>query len=155
MGKATMTRVDQQVQALDRILLLTTMLDADMTRGLAKVGLSRSRVGPVWVLHQSGPSTQRELADALGVSARNVTGLVDALVETGFVTRDPHPSDRRATLVSLTTRGRRVADGLADGLVELARQLFENMPQRTFTGLVAGLDSLLATINDLLEEERR
>ncbi len=110
-----MTRIDQQVEALDRILLLTTILDDDMTRGLEKVGLSQSRVRPVWLLHQNGPSTQRELAEALGVSARNVTGLVDALVETGFVRRGPHPTDRRATLVSLTAQGRRVADGLAAG----------------------------------------
>ena len=149
-----MTRTDQQVEALDRILLLTTILDADMTRGLEKVGLSQSRVRPVMVLHENGPSTQRELADALGFSARNVTGLVDALVETGFVRRGPHPTDRRATLVSLTPRGRRVADGLAEGRDELARQLFETMPQRTFAGFVAGLDSVLATINELLEEER-
>lgn len=148
-----MPTLDQQVEALDRILLLTVTLDADMTDGLAKVGLTPSRVRPVWVLHQNGPSTQRELADALGVSARNVTGLVDALVETGFVRRGPHPTDRRATLVTLTSRGRRVADGLAAGRVELARQLFEEMPRRTFTGLVAGLDSVLATITDLLEEQ--
>ncbi len=148
-----MASVDQQVEALDRILLLTVTLDEDMTRGLEKVGLSQSRVRPVWLLHQNGPSTQRELADALGVSARNVTGLVDALVETGFVRRDAHPTDRRATLVSLTSRGRRVADGLATGRVELARQLFDEMSPRTFTGLVAGLDSVLATISDLLAEE--
>ena len=148
-----MPHIDQQVEALDRILLLTTILDADMTRGLAKVGLSKSRVGPVWFLHQKGPCTQRELADALEVSARNVTGLVDALVETGFVRRGPHPTDRRATLVSLTAKGRRVADDLHAGRDELARQLFEAMPQRTFTGLLTGLDSVLATISELLEEQ--
>ena len=150
-----MTRIDEHVEALDRIFLLTTILDADMTRGLEKVGLSQSRVGPVWLLHQNGPCTQRELAEALGVSARNVTGLVDALVDTGFVRRGPHPTDRRATLVSLTAKGRRVADGLHAGRDELARQLFEAMPPRTFAGLVTGLDSVLATISELLEEEQR
>ena len=36
---------------------------------------------------------------------RNVTGLVDALEGAGFVTRSPHPTDRRATVVSLTPQG--------------------------------------------------
>jgi hypothetical protein len=40
------------------------------------------------------------------VSPRNVTGLVDGLAESGFVTREPHPTDRRATLVALTERAR-------------------------------------------------
>ena len=85
----------------------------------------------MWLLHQHGPSTQRELAEALGVSARNVTGLVDALVETGFVTRGPHPTDRRATLVSLTAHGAEVADrtGRRAGRA-FARPLFEEMSDR-------------------------
>ena len=35
------------------------------------------------MLGTNGPMTQRALAEVLGVSARNVTGLVDALVATG------------------------------------------------------------------------
>lgn len=37
---------------------------------------------------------------------RNVTGLLDALTDKGYVARQPHPTDRRATLVSLTDHGR-------------------------------------------------
>ena len=148
------TTPDQHVEAFDRLMLMFTILDDDMTTGLDAVGLTKSRVGPVWHLHQHGPCTQRDLADALGVSARNVTGLVDALVETGFVIRTPHPSDRRATLVSLTPHGRRVADGLVEGRAEFARLLFETMPPRSFTALVTGLDALLARLTDILGERR-
>ena len=80
-------------------------VNEDMTSSLARDGLTPSRTRLLWVLGQQGPSTQRSLAEALGVSARNVTGLVDALAETGFVTREPHPTDRRASLVSFTDHG--------------------------------------------------
>jgi DNA-binding MarR family transcriptional regulator len=43
-----------------------------------------------------------QLAEAIRVNPRNITGLVDALVEGGFVTREPHPTDRRSILVTLT-----------------------------------------------------
>jgi DNA-binding MarR family transcriptional regulator len=76
-----------------------------------------------------GPSTQRELADALRVSPRNITGLVDALVETGFVSREPHPTDRRATLVQFAQRGADVAGELERDQQEFARVLFEGMPE--------------------------
>ena len=39
------------------------------------------------------------------MTARNVTGLIDALEHDGLVERLPHPSDRRATLVRLTVAG--------------------------------------------------
>ncbi|WP_404313347.1 MarR family transcriptional regulator [Agrococcus terreus] len=46
---------------------------------------------------------QRDLATALGLASASVTALVDRLVKTGHVRREPHPADRRATIVVPTT----------------------------------------------------
>lgn len=46
------------------------------------------------------------LSGVLKVSNGNVTGIVDRLVEDGFVMRVPVPGDRRASLVRLTSSGR-------------------------------------------------
>jgi DNA-binding MarR family transcriptional regulator len=45
------------------------------------------------------------LATAAGVSARNVTGLVDTLERDGLVTRVPDPRDRRSVLAKITPAG--------------------------------------------------
>lgn len=145
-----MPRPVDRITALDRVLELGLLLNADMTRGLSALGLTESRTRVVWHLLQAGPSTQRAIADALGVSARNVTGLVDALVETGFVRREPHPTDRRATLVHLTDKGARTAEELSSGQEEFARLLFDDMPAATFTGLVTGLDAVLGRLRPLV-----
>jgi DNA-binding MarR family transcriptional regulator len=129
--------------ALDRVLELVVLLDEDMTRGLAGYGLTTARAHLVWVLHRRGPSTQRALADALKVSARNITGLVDGLVATGYVTREPHPTDRRATLVSLTEHGASTLAEMDHGHRELAGLLFGGMPAQQFDGFVGGLDHVL------------
>jgi hypothetical protein len=42
-------------RALDRILLLVTLLNEDMTRALAQEGLTPSRAHLVWELVQRGP----------------------------------------------------------------------------------------------------
>lgn len=42
---------------------------------------------------------QRDLVRTLGVSSPSVTALVDRLVASGHVTRQPHPTDRRAVVV--------------------------------------------------------
>ena len=141
---------DDRVVALDRVLELTVLLGRDMTASLAASGLTVARTTLLWHLRAAGPSTQRALADALGVSARNVTGLVDGLAAAGLVTREPHPGDRRATLVTPTARGRELLDELARGQAELAEQLFGGLPPDRLAGLVAALDDVLERLRALV-----
>jgi DNA-binding MarR family transcriptional regulator len=135
--------------ALDQILSLVVLLNDDMTQSLAKDGLTVSRATLLWTLGHTGPVPQRVLADALEVSARTVTGLVDGLTATGFVTREVHPTDRRATLVTLTAQGVQWLETQQREQVEFGRQLFGAMPAERFDGLVAGLTDLLDTLRGL------
>jgi DNA-binding MarR family transcriptional regulator len=141
-----MTEIDRYGEALGQLLELVVVLNDDMTKGLARDGLTGPRANVLWELLQHGPSTQAVLAQAMRVSARNMTGLVDGLVATGFVTREPHPTDRRAILVSFTKQGAEAAEGLRRGHEELARLLFEGMPRKQFDCFVAGLDHVLARL---------
>ena len=92
-------------EALMRLFELTVRLGEEMEKGLVERGLTRARATVIWQLHERGPVTQRTLSEALRVSPRNVTGLLDALEAGGYVTRGRHPTDRRASLVSLTEHG--------------------------------------------------
>lgn len=140
-------------ETLDVLLEITVLLGEDMERDLARRGLTRSRTTVVWLVGAQGPMTQRALADALKVSPRNVTGLVDGLVETGFVRREPHPTDRRATHVVLTDRGAEAARDLQLANAELAGQLFENLPDRRSQALRWGLEHVRDRLRELLAEE--
>jgi DNA-binding MarR family transcriptional regulator len=111
------------------VLELVVVLNDDMTRGLEARGLTGSRAHLVWELRRRGPVSQRVLADALRVSPRAVTGLVDALVADGLVTREPHPTDRRAVVVTFTAKGDEVAAQLERDHQALARALFGEMPR--------------------------
>jgi DNA-binding MarR family transcriptional regulator len=51
------------------------------------------------------PLTPAELAEHTGVTRATITGLVDTLERAGYVTRRPHPNDRRMMSVGLTARG--------------------------------------------------
>jgi DNA-binding MarR family transcriptional regulator len=145
-----MTDIHEARGALDRVLELTVLLGDDMARDLARRGLTGSRAHLVWELHRQGPSTQQTLAGALRVTPRAITGLVDALTEAGFVTREPHPSDRRATLITFTSRGARAARALERDHIKLADQLFGDMSATTFRGFTRGLDAVLARLRELL-----
>jgi DNA-binding MarR family transcriptional regulator len=118
---------------LDRVLHLAQLVQADMARFEREQGLTTSRVHVLWVLGETGPSTQQALARALDVTPRNVTGLVDGLVASGHVTREPHPDDRRATLVTPTDLGRTAITEMAASHADLAQQLFGDVPASRLT----------------------
>lgn len=146
------TAADLAATALDRLLEVTVVLGSDMAGHLESQGLTESRAHLLLVLHEHGPVTQRVLADALDVAPRTVTGLVDGLVASGHVTREPHPTDRRATLVTPTADGAEAAGALAEGRLELAEALFADWRPPRLESLVTGLDEVLSTLRALVED---
>ena len=94
--------------------------------------------------------TMGELSKRLMVTGGNVTGVTDQLEAEGLVKRTPHPTDRRAFSVQLTTAGRRqfrrmaavheqwVIELFAGWSVEQKAQVYE---------LLAGLKEHLAALD--------
>ena len=135
--------------ALDLLLQVTGLLHKDATSTLAERGLTPARAHVLWRLGQTGPCLQRELAEAMDVSPRNVTGLVDGLVADGFVTREPHPRDRRATLVTLTKRGTSVVRRLQREQEEFVSLLFGAMAPRRVDDFVHTLRAVVKQLQEL------
>jgi DNA-binding MarR family transcriptional regulator len=138
--------------AVDLVLELTSLLQRDMAHSFARDGLTEARAHLLWVL-QHGPTTQRGLADALGVTARNVTGLVDGLVDSGHVERRPHPTDRRATLVGLTEHGSEVVAAMVAGYAELHDVLFGGLSQRELAAFQRTLAKAVDRLRVRIKEE--
>jgi DNA-binding MarR family transcriptional regulator len=135
----------------DRLLEITLLFEADLARSFAGTALTPSRTHLLWVLHHQGPSTQRALAEALSVSPRNVTGLVDALVAAGYVERRPHPSDRRATLVTLTELGTKTMTGMARDREQIAAELVEGLAEDRLDELNRDLGMIAERLHALVE----
>jgi DNA-binding MarR family transcriptional regulator len=129
--------------ALERMFDLAVVLSDLMNEHLSRQGLTPARAEVLWLLNQTGPLTQRALSRTLKCSPRNVTGLVDILESAGFVARNPHPTDRRAILVTLTRRGKRVATDWQTGQREGADQLFNGVTATELNTFSAVLDRIL------------
>jgi len=136
----------RQELALGRLLELVVLLNQDMTQSLATIDLTTSRTTVLWELRQRGPTKQNVLAEALKVSPRTMTGLIDGLVATGFVTREPHPKDRRATLVTLTAHGEATAGVMETDQAQFVEILFGGMGEARLTCLFDGLEEILARL---------
>ena len=77
---------------------------------LARFDVTPSQMRAVRVLSHTGGVRSSELAQLLHITPRSVTEVVDALEAKGLAGRSPDPSDRRATLVSLTDRGSELSE---------------------------------------------
>jgi DNA-binding MarR family transcriptional regulator len=135
-------------EGLAGLFLLAALLGDSMDQGLAEHGLTRARGEVMWTLHHRGPMTQRELSQALRCSPRNVTGLLDALQAAHFVTRDAHPTDRRATLVNLTEHGSTTVSAWSAEYDEFAATLFTDLTTPELTSFVTALNRVLARLRD-------
>jgi DNA-binding MarR family transcriptional regulator len=116
---------------------------------LQHCGLTYARMRLLGALHCGGPQIMSSISDELGVTRRNVTALVDALEEEGLVRRQPHPTDRRATVIELTPDGERITDAMYDEHREAVAELFLELSGEDQRELVR----LLGLLHDALRRE--
>jgi DNA-binding MarR family transcriptional regulator len=129
-------------QILDRLLLMGS--DADrLTRAAAAFNqLNRTDLRALQAL-RGGGMPAGSLARTLGVTSGATTRVIDSLVASGHVAREPDPTDRRRVLVRLTPAAENQVDRTFEQLRADTRALLE-----TFG------DAELATIARFLEDVR-
>jgi len=120
--------MDTAERIAGRLFSLAPRLVEVLDLGAREYGMSYARGRVVAALHASGPVLMRALSEAVGVSPRTITGLVDALEADGWLERRAHPSDRRATIVAITPAGQAAFDQLLAGYQGLARDLVSGIP---------------------------
>jgi DNA-binding MarR family transcriptional regulator len=76
------------------------------TERMVHQNLSMTHVHVLWLLEHHGAMPMSRLAELLGVSLSNATGLVDRMAERGLVERIRVPDDRRVVQVRPAAGGR-------------------------------------------------
>jgi DNA-binding MarR family transcriptional regulator len=92
-----------------RFIRLQQRVIGEMTQTLKPTGLSIPQFDVLSTLTEQEGLSQSDLAQRLYVTKGNVSGLIDRLVDAGFVERRSAPGDRRSNALHLTDEGRKVA----------------------------------------------
>ncbi|WP_067536276.1 MarR family winged helix-turn-helix transcriptional regulator [Nocardia crassostreae] len=112
---------------------------------LAPLGLTPGQARALRTPSRSdAPLRMSALADRLGIVPRSATTVVDTLEAAGLVTRTIDPSNRRATLVTLTDPGCAVLTRMSDARRRAAQDLFARLPperRETLRAILAELDT--------------
>ncbi len=91
--------------------------------------LSPSHSRALGELVRHGDMRLSDLAEHLHIAARSTTEVVDALQERELVERRPDPTDRRATVVTLTPRGQQVGDAIKAARKAEAERFFGHLSE--------------------------
>ncbi len=95
-------------QALDLWIVLARAFEAVRSQADADIrqhGLTPGEFGVLEALYHKGPMSLTELQRKILVTSGGMTYLIDQLEKKGHVTRKSAPTDRRACLASLSSKG--------------------------------------------------
>ena len=94
------------------------------------------------------PITQRDLEHELRLKPSTVTGIVDRLVEKGFLVRRPSETDGRCRLLSPTEEGLRLADTFRSAADEAHERSFAALSEADRSLLRSMLQQVITTLED-------
>ena len=120
-----------------------------LTHHLAGEGLSTSEGIVLWRLHKHGARRVSDIASSSGLPPSTLTGLLDRLVEGGWVAREPDPDDRRAIIMQPTPKLEEFARTSLRSVAKDLEHSFRSLP----SGLVERLIVDLGLVIGCLEEE--
>lgn len=132
-----------------RLYLAIGRLSRSLRRS-GTTGLGHGSISALSTLVSCGEMRLGDLASREGVAAPTMSRIVAALVDAGYVQRDPDPVDRRAWLVKPTEEGERMVSGLRSTRVQELRRRIERLSDEQRDTLVLALPVL----EKLLAEER-
>ncbi|HEY0443167.1 MAG TPA: MarR family transcriptional regulator [Candidatus Limnocylindrales bacterium] len=120
---------------------------------LVRHGVSMSHLHLMSMLDRHGELPMSRVAELLGVSDSNATGLIDRMEERGFVERVRHPDDRRVVLVRVTQAGSQIladVEVLKDDLIVMILSRLE--PDR-LTRVAEALEDVRGAIESIAAEQ--
>ena len=142
--------MDTAARVMGRLFALAPRLVEVQDLGAREYGMSYARGRVVAALTVSGPVLMRALSEAVGVTPRTITGLIDALEKDGWVERRPHPTDRRATIVALTPAAQIAFAKLNQNYGHLSRDLVSGIPDADLHAGLRVIEHISARLDDAI-----
>ncbi len=140
------TRIEQQLT-----ILLRRTQRIHFTTSSGEVELDRSGYGIMCRLHDEGAQRLSALAQAFGLDPSTITRQVQALEANALVRREQDVSDRRASILDLTTEGREVLSQTRERRRAWLRAALDDWSDRDLDELGRLLEKFNGSIDRLVQ----
>ena len=142
------TQVEQILGLTDKLFgaLLPTVpkevLELDVTMPQLKILL---------MLFINGSVRMSAIASDLGVTLATATGLVDRIVERGFVIRENNPDDRRVVMCRLSPSGHQTVSRIWYSVRKRMGNILKSLDQDNLSLLNRALENMLANADQIAQ----
>jgi DNA-binding MarR family transcriptional regulator len=123
---------------------------ASMAR-LVQSHVSMSQMHVLWLLQHHGEMSMSRLAELLGVSLSNATGIIDRMEEHGFIERARVPDDRRVVIVRPAAAGMRALSETESTKRDTMRAILGHIPPSERPVVLAALRTLRRALSAEIE----
>ncbi|MFH1846697.1 MAG: MarR family transcriptional regulator [Candidatus Omnitrophota bacterium] len=96
----------------------------------AKKGITFPHIIILDFLKENGTRKMGDLAEVLHLTMSAVTGIVDKMIEDGFVKREHSKKDRRIVMVTLIKKGKVIARQISEERRNIANDVFSVLTQK-------------------------
>jgi DNA-binding MarR family transcriptional regulator len=120
---------------------------------LVRHGVSMGHLHLMSMLDRHGELPMSRVAELLGVSDSNATGLIDRMEEHGFVERVRHPEDRRVVLVRISDRGRQILGDVEVLRDDLVVRILARLDTAQLERLALALDDVRSVVAEVAADE--
>jgi DNA-binding MarR family transcriptional regulator len=106
-------------------------------------GLTLTQLRSLFLVTNRGSTNFKKLAEALGVTPSNVTGIVDRLEEQGLVRRTQNPEDRREMMLQATDKGEALISSLKEAGIKEMTRVLSLLSVEELSSLTRGLSAFI------------
>jgi DNA-binding MarR family transcriptional regulator len=107
----------------------------------------------MFFIASKGSTNFKKLADALGVTPPNITGIIDRLVKQGLVSRTENTEDRRIMLLQMTDKGQALINNLHENRFQNMSILMMQLDETELEALMVGFKGMLKAAETLHNKE--
>ena len=143
--------VSRELGVAKRVGRLAALIESATAAALAPHGVTYADFDVLATLRREPPPHQlqpSDLAARSSLTTGGISNILKRLEAGGLIEREPHASDRRASVVRLTTHGRRVVEEIALATKEAHVRLFRDVRAADLRDLDRRLRNVLLEIDD-------
>ncbi len=148
----------EKIEAIKKITVLQRELAKNMRAHAFKhwmtLSLSTTQVKSLFCIVENERISSRKLADMLDVTPANVTGIVDKLIEQGFVRRVENSEDRRVVFLETTDEGKKLLANLEQMATEHSARMLSRLSGEELNHLYLGMAAFLKANQDQALKEK-
>ncbi|MGD8985866.1 MAG: MarR family transcriptional regulator [Desulfobacteraceae bacterium] len=137
--KNNQDHVKEIVWLIRRLMQGSSLYNKELNK---KYQVSAPQLSSLLALHENGPLPPSQIAKYIMVNSSTVTGIIDRLEQKGLVQRSRISTDRRVITVTLTDKGRELAEHAPPPIQEKIVEGLQKLPPYEIEKIVQALTKL-------------